>query len=321
MRKSMIAGILGGAAVCGGAVGTFIAYQVFNGFLKRNSDIRMDDEPADERYTGPDLHEAYMEGYRYNKALPKQDVTIKAGDGITLFGSFIPAEGEAVRTVLLAHGYHSSPDKDFSGIMQFYHENGCNLLAIEERSHMRSGGTYITMGVRESEDVKRWCEYLNRERGADSMPLYLHGVSMGAATVMMAQGEDLPPNVAGIIADCGFTSPFDIAVAVMKTKMKGPVKFSVEWVNLITKKIAGFDLKDKSTVDILKNAKIPMLFVHGTLDDFVPIHMTIKSYHACAAPKRIMLVDGATHAMSWHIDTERYKEAILELFQENDARI
>ena len=289
MRKSMIAGILGGAAVCGGAVGTFIAYQVFNGFLKRNSDIRMDDEPADERYTGPDLHEAYMEGYRYNKALPKQDVTIKAGDGITLFGSFIPAEGEAVRTVLLAHGYHSSPDKDFSGIMQFYHENGCNLLAIEERSHMRSGGTYITMGVRESEDVKRWCEYLNRERGADSMPLYLHGVSMGAATVMMAQGEDL--------------------------------KFSVEWVNLITKRIAGFDLKDKSTVDILKNAKIPMLFVHGTLDDFVPVHMTIKSYHACAAPKRIMLVDGATHAMSWHIDTERYKEAILELFQENDARI
>ena len=113
----------------------------------------------------------------------------------------------------------------------------------------------------------------------------------------------------------------DIAVAVMKTKMKGPVKFSVEWVNLITKRIAGFDLKDKSTVDILKNAKIPMLFVHGTLDDFVPVHMTIKSYHACAAPKRIMLVDGATHAMSWHIDTERYKEAILELFQENDARI
>ena len=101
MRKSMIAGILGGAAVCGGAVGTFAAYQIFNGFLKRNSDIRMDDEPADERYTGPDLHEAYMEGYRYNKALPKQDVTIRAGDGITLFGSFIPAEGEAVRTVLL----------------------------------------------------------------------------------------------------------------------------------------------------------------------------------------------------------------------------
>ena len=310
MRKSMIAGILGGAAVCGGAVGTFAAYQIFNGFLKRNSDIRKDDEPADERYTGPDLHEAYMEGYRYNKALPKQDVTIRAGDGITLFGSFIPAEGEAVRTVLLAHGYHSSPDKDFSGIMQFYHENGCNLLAIEERSHMRSGGTYITMGVRESEDVKRWCEYLNREREADSMPLYLHGVSMGAATVMMAQGEDLPPNVAGIIADCGFTSPFDIAVAVMKTKMKGPVKFSVEWVNLITKRIAGFDLKDKSTVDILKNAKI-----------LVPVHMTIKSYHACAAPKRIMLVDGATHAMSWLTDTERYKEAILELFQENDARI
>ena len=86
MRKSMIAGILGGAAVCGGAVGTFIAYQIFNGFLKRNSDIRKDDEPADERYTGPDLHEAYMEGYRYNKALPKQDVNIKAADGITLFG-------------------------------------------------------------------------------------------------------------------------------------------------------------------------------------------------------------------------------------------
>ena len=321
MRKSMIAGIIGGTAACAVGAGTLGAYSIFNSFLKRSGDIYKDDQPADERYTGLDLHQEYLNGYYYNKALPKQDVSIKAGDGITLYGSYIPAEGEAVRTVLLAHGYHSSGDKDFSGIMQFYHENGCNLLAIEERSHMRSGGRYITMGLRESEDVKRWCEYLNRELGAENLPLYLHGVSMGAATVMMAQGENLPKNVVGIIADCGFTSPFEIAVAVMKTKMKGPVKFSVEWVNHISKRVAGIDLKEKNTVRILKNAKIPMLFIHGTMDDFVPVHMTIKSYHACAAPKRIMLVDGATHAMSWLVDTERYKEAILALFDENDAKI
>ena len=321
MRKNMIAGIIGGAAACGIGAGTYVAFQIFNSFLKRSGDIYKDDQPADERYTGPDLHDMYLEGYYYNKALPKQDVSIEAGDGITLYGSYIPAEGEAVRTVLLAHGYHSSADKDFSGIMQFYHENGCNLLAIEERAHMRSGGTYITMGLRESEDVKRWCDLLNREYGAESMPLYLHGISMGAATVMMTQGEDLPENVAGIIADCGFTSPYDIAVAVMKTKMKGPVRPVVSWVNQISKRVAGIDLKEKSTVTILKKAEIPMLFVHGTLDDFVPVHMTIKSYQACAAPKKIMLVDGATHAMSWLADTERYKEAICTFFAENDAGI
>ena len=190
---------------------------------------------------------------------------------------------------------------------------------IEERAHRRSEGEYLTMGIRESEDIALWSREMVRKLG-DELPMYLHGVSMGAASVLMAEGENLPENLVGVIADCGFTDPLDIAKDVMMKNLGAVTYVALPIINFWAKKKTGLSLDDKSATEILRTAKYPVLFIHGTGDDFVPVHMTIKNYHACAAPKRICLVDGATHAMSWYFDTAKYKRALESFFADFERR-
>ncbi len=294
-----------------------MAYKMFNGFLLRKDDIYEDDMPADRNYSGKRYHKAYLAGILENQKVKGEDVTITSDDGLELMGTWYPAEN-AVRTIILAHGYHSSWQKDFAGMVAWYHENGSNLLMIEERAHRRSEGKYITMGVRESEDIVRWAEFLNRTYG-DELPLYFHGVSMGGATVLMSQGQLLPANMAGIIADCGFTSAYDISLNVVKKNM-GLLAYPLLFrANLFAKALANVDMMEKENPKILAHAKIPTLFIHGTGDDFVPCDMTVKNYSAAACEKRLILVPEAPHAMSWFYDTDRYKEVLTEFFEEHDA--
>ena len=304
-------------AAAAGAAG-FSGYRMMEGFLRRHEPYA-DDPPADEEYTTPSYHKAYLDGLKYNDAIKAEDWTITSKDGLKLVASYIPAEGNAVRNIILCHGYHSSGRKDFSGILQYYHENGANLLMIEERAHRRSEGEYLTMGIRESEDIALWSREMVRKLG-DELPMYLHGVSMGAASVLMAEGENLSENLVGVIADCGFTDPLDIAKDVMMKNMGAVTYVALPIINFWAKKKTGLSLDDKSATEILRTAKYPVLFIHGTGDDFVPVHMTIKNYHACAAPKRICLVDGATHAMSWYFDTAKYKRALESFFADFERR-
>lgn len=304
-------------AAAAGAAG-FSGYRMMEGFLRRHEPYA-DDPPADEEYTTPSYHKAYLDGLKYNDAIKAEDWTITSKDGLKLVASYIPAAGNAVRNIILCHGYHSSGRKDFSGILQYYHENGANLLMIEERAHRRSEGEYLTMGIRESEDIALWSREMVRKL-EDELPMYLHGVSMGAASVLMAEGENLPENLVGVIADCGFTDPLDIAKDVMMKNLGAVTYVALPIINFWAKKKTGLSLDEKSATEILRTAKYPVLFIHGTGDDFVPVHMTIKNYHACAAPKRICLVDGATHAMSWYFDTAKYKRALESFFADFERR-
>ncbi len=313
----MVRGILIGAGALAGvstaALGGMGLY-FCRSFLKRNADPYKDDELADENYT-KGYGKEYEAGVRWNEQAPFEELTLTARDGVQLVGGFLPAEGEARRAVLLSHGWHSTWQKDFAGIVQYYHEHGADVLVIEQRGQRRSGGAYITMGTRESEDVAEWAAYLAEREGSE-VPVYLHGMSMGATTVLMAQGETLPENVRGIIADCGFTSPWDITRACLKAWFNLPTYPFIPAVRAVTRLAAGYDLKEKSTLEILRTARIPTLFIHGTKDDFVPPHMTIHNYQVCSAPKRLCLVDDASHAFSWYFDNEKYISALESFFAE-----
>ena len=313
----MMKGILIGA---GAAVGLTAAalgglgWYFCEKFLKRNEDPFKDDELADENYTKGYGRE-YEAGVRWNEQAPFEEMTLTARDGAKLIGGFLPAEGEAKRAVLISHGWHSTWQKDFAGIVQYYHEHGAHVLAIEQRGQRRSGGAYITMGVLESGDVAEWAALLAERVGSD-IPIYLHGISMGATTVLMAHGETLPANVKGIIADCGFTSPWDISRACLKNWFNLPRYPFMSAIRAMTRLLAGYDMKGKSTLEILRTARIPTLFIHGTKDDFVPPHMTIHNYQVCSAPKRLCLVDDASHAFSWYFDNEKYISALESFFAE-----
>lgn len=130
----------------------------------------------------------------------------------------------------------------------------------------------------------------------------------------MAGGQELPENVKGIIADCGFTTPYDMVVEYAKKFMRKGEYPDVPRVNWLCAKKAGYDLKDYSTLDAMKVCQLPVFFIHGKEDDFVPYHMTLQNYHQCKAKKELMLVEGAGHCRSYFADQTSYLHRIISFF-------
>lgn len=259
-------------------------------------------------------YKAILMSDRWLSSHHAQDVYITSKDHLKLHGLWIPSE-DAKGTVILAHGYKSTMLVDFSYVLDFYHALGMNLLIPDQRSHGKSQGKYITFGVKESEDMLRWLSYHNEKLG--NYPVMLSGLSMGASTMLYLADSDLPKNVKGIIADCGFTSPKAILSHVFTSVTHLPGAPVIWATNLFTKVFAGFGLSDKDTRKSLLKSKVPVLMIHGKEDDFVPCSMTEEGYAACTSDKQILLVDGAEHGVSFLYDSDGYTNLLIEFFEKN----
>jgi fermentation-respiration switch protein FrsA (DUF1100 family) len=154
-----------------------------------------------------------------------------------------------------------------------------------------------------------------------TLPIYLAGVSMGATTVLMASALAMPSKVRGILADCGFTSPRASWQHVAKNNLHLLYGPRAALVDALCKLKIPMASGDCSTIEALKKGRIPVLFVHGTDDRFVPVEMTYENYMACAAPKRLFVVPGADHGGSYLRDREGYEQALLNFWHENDTNI
>lgn len=248
-----------------------------------------------------------------------EEVEITAHDGISLVGHWWPCEN-AKRVVVAMHGWRSSWSQDFGIIADFWHDSGCSVLFAEQRGQNKSGGDYMGFGLIERYDCRDWIQWVNEKTEA-ALPIYLGGVSMGATTILMTAGLDLPNNVAGIVADCGFISPYAIWKHVVRDNLHmsyGPRSAAAN--DLCRKKIQ-MGAQEYSTTDALKNTDIPILFIHGTDDHFVPIEMTYENYKACASEKRLLVVPGAEHAMSYLVDKQGYEDAIRKFWEDYDPSI
>lgn len=247
---------------------------------------------------------------------PTEEMTVTSFDGLKLWGMLVPAEN-AKGTVLCMHGWHGDWKSNWLCYIRFFHDRGYNVVVTNERAHGRSEGRFITYGVRERKDVATWVEWIADRFGKDH-PIFLAGISMGSATVQMASALDLPGNVRGIYADCGYTSPYAIMKSVIESfgfppetrKYKLPARPLLAYLNVFTKLFAGFGLKDCSTLEALPETKYPVLFVHGLADEFVPSYMSEEGYDACASEKELILVPGAVHTRSWFVDRPRVSEAL-----------
>ena len=182
---------------------------------------------------------------------------------------------------------------------------------MDQRACGESEGTYITFGVKERQDVLAWARYMDGRLGGQ-VPLVLEGLSLGAATVMMAADLPLPASVRGIIADCGFTSPWDIIAHCARLWYRLPAFPLVHLLSAYTRLRAGFGYRDCSTLDTLARSSLPVLFIHGGEDRFVPTYMTEQNYEAAAGWKRKRVVPGACHAMSYPTDQAGCQKALLE---------
>lgn len=240
-----------------------------------------------------------------------QDVWITSDEGLHLHGLWVPTV-DSVGTILLFHGYGGCPQGDFSVVMDFYRNLGFNLLMPDQRCHGKSQGKYITFGVRERLDALRWIAWHNASFGCQD--LYLGGISMGASTVMMAAGEDLPPNVRGITADCGFTSPAEIIAKEVRHRTHLPPWLLMWSAEIFARLLGKFSLWECSTLDAAKKCTVPVLFLHGTGDRFVPCDMTQRTYAVCAGEKELILVEGAGHGLSYVVDQPRCQSALENFF-------
>ncbi len=237
-----------------------------------------------------------------------EDVYIKSYDNLKLHGTLL-RKPDSNNIVICFHGYTSNGINDYAALSKFYYEENFSVLMVDNRNHGESEGKYTGFGVLDRLDVKKWVEYIVRTFSNESNIL-LHGDSMGGATVLMASGLDLPANVRGIVSDCAFTSAYDVFSHVLKRDYNIP-KFPVMFLTEILSKIfAGYGYKDVSTLNEVSKTNIPILFIHGSKDDFVPVWMTECNYNACNSPKELLIVDGADHAESYYFNRDAYESAI-----------
>lgn len=250
------------------------------------------------------------------KNAPHQTVHIQSHDGHTLAGHWFTCK-EPKRIIVAMHGWRSRWYSDFGTVAEFWRKNGCCVLYAEQRGQGSSGGAYMGFGVMERHDCAQWVKWVNTQFEKE-LPVYLAGVSMGATTVLMASELELPKNVRGIMADCGFTSPDEIFRHVAEKNLHLSYDFHINTADKLFRQKLQTGTKDCSTVNILKNCRIPVLLAHGTEDHFVPVEMTYKNYKACAAPKRLLIVPGADHGMSYYTEKDRYEKAVLDFFRDFD---
>lgn len=250
------------------------------------------------------------------QSLNLEEITITASDGVSLVGHYYDCP-DAKRVIIAMHGWRSSWANDFGIISKFWHDNGCSVLYCEQRGQGKSGGEYMGFGVLEQFDCLEWIKYIDERLGA-SLPIYLGGVSMGASTILFASGNELPESVKGIVADCGFNSPHGIWKYVTENNLKLPYALYKALANNIYLSKTQIDIKTVSCADALKNCKVPVLFIHGTDDKFVPVTMTYENYKACASKKRLFVVPGADHGMSYLVDKDGYEAEVKAFWAEND---
>lgn len=246
-----------------------------------------------------------------------QTVTISAQDGTQLVGHWHQAENPK-RTILAMHGWRSTWARDFGVVSDFWHGSDCNVLYAEQRGQGESGGDYMGFGVVERHDCADWARWLSETLSKD-VPIYLAGVSMGATTVLMAAGSDLPEAVHGIISDCAFTSPHGIWKHVMEHNLHLSYSLHKNIAGDIYQKKLNVDADSYTTLQAMESCKVPVLFIHGEDDTFVPAAMTQENFEACAAPKYLMIVPGADHGMSYFMDKEGYEKTVQSFWNMYDA--
>ncbi len=310
MGRVLTAALFTGIAAAGAS--TAVAVTLFNRVIPRQDTLRVDiSEMADM-----DKWEEYKKFITPNRewltAQPLEHITITSYDGLTLHADYLPAAEPSKKLVICNHGYTGCGIKDCSSISVFFHRLGYDCLIVDHRAHGKSEGDYVGFGILDRFDCSSWVQYIDK-RFEGSKDIVLYGVSMGATTVLMAAGlPDISKSVKAVIADCAFTSPYDVFAHILKRDYHLP-PFPVMNINdMICRKKAGYGFKDYSTLEAVRSAAVPILFIHGKEDTFVPTWMSEKNYECCASEKDIMLTENAAHGAAYYEDTEAYEKKIAE---------
>ena len=303
MIVAIIVGSILGLLLISFLIGSFIAFRLAY-YNKNDKDITYDVLTG----VGYDqFHDQMIELIKGSDVLPYEQVSIKSFDKLTLYGRLYIVDEKAPIHIQF-HGYRGQAVRDFSGGVRVPQENGHNVLLVDQRAHGKSEGHVITFGIKERRDVLSWVDFV-KSRFGDDVKIVLEGISMGAATVLMASNFDMP-NVKAIFADCPYSSPKEIILKVSRSM--GLTDFlSIPLLSFGALFYGHFNWNSASAVESVKDSKYPILIIHGRADRYVPIEMSRKIKEA--NPNiRLEEFDDAAHGMSYMVDEARYKRIVKE---------
>jgi len=286
-------------------------YRIFRKPKKKVHEEGYIDIPDGEIYEAH--REQITEWVLGSRAMPYREVEIKSFDALTLRGKYFENFKGAPIEIML-HGYQGNAERDMSGGIFRSRDCGHNALLINHRASGNSEGKIITFGINESRDCLAWINFVLTEINPDAK-IILTGISMGAATVMNVSGMELPENIIGILADCGYTSNEDIIKKVIK-EMHLPAGILYPFARLGARIFGKFNLDEFAPIEQVKKSKIPTIFFHGDADDFVPHYMSEQNFEACAAKKKLVIIKGAGHGLAYPVDKEYYLNEAREFFAE-----
>ena len=239
-----------------------------------------------------------------------EEVHIISFDGLRLFGRWYEGKKDSPVAVL-CHGYNGSAFRDFSGGSDIFLSLGWNVLLIDQRAHGKSEGSTITFGVKEKYDALDWADYAReRKKGA---PIFLVGISMGGATVLMASAMAEERGIKGIAADCPYSSPYEIISKVMVDKGLKP-SLLMPLVSLSAFLFGHFRLKSESAAEAVEKSSLPILIIHGLDDRFVPDYMSREIYERSKGNVEYETFPNAGHGLSYMVDRKRYVDTTVRFF-------
>lgn len=238
----------------------------------------------------------------------KKETVWMANQGLKQDAWYVPAARETNKTVIVVHGFNNSK-KDMKAYAWMFHELGYNVLMPDNIAHGKSQGQIIGYGWNDRLNIIKWAQLLVDKNAASQITLF--GVSMGGAAVMMASGEsNLPKQVVNIIEDCGYSSVWEELKYQAKAMYSLPAFPILYEVSSISKVRAGFSYGQASSIEQLKKNKLPILFIHGDKDDFVPTKMVYDNFKASRGAKELYIAKGAQHAKSMESNPETYQKKI-----------
>lgn len=235
-------------------------------------------------------------------------------DGLQLKGYYLPAKEPTNKTVVFAHGYLGRA-RDMGLFGEYYYENlGYNIFTADARGHGASEGDYIGFGWHDRLDYVDWIQMIIEKEGPQA-EIVLHGLSMGAATVLMTSGEDLPSNVKAIIADSPYTSVNELFAYQLKRMFHMPSFPVLNTTSLVTKVKAGYSLSEASALKQVGQTELPILYIHGEADTFVPTELTYELYNHTNSKAEMITFEGAGHGEAFVIAKDRYIHNLNEFLE------
>ena len=288
--------------ILGGCFGFYLF--IFSNFHKKTKKYDILKKPEYKEYTPQRI--AAIERCR---TIPPETVHVLSYDGKALYGRLY-VQNENAPWHIIHHGYRGNGVHVMAPHFLHIWDRGENVLLVDLRSNGRSEGHTITFGIRERRDTLVWANYLI-DRFGKNIDLFLDGLSMGAATVLMTCDLELPKQVRGIIADCPYSSPMaiigsEIRKAIHVEKPMLPVVF-------ISALLFGrFYILESSPIQAVQKTPVPILLLHGTQDAFVPFSMSEDIQKANPKMVRLVPIEGAPHVMALLKDPDTYTRAVAE---------